>query len=45
MTDVVLRKAPTAKVHEFIKSDQEVLFDGKNTVRFKYINNPIHRIT
>ena len=27
MTDVVLRKAPTAKVHEFIKSDQEVLFD------------------
>jgi len=27
MTDVVLRKAPTQKVHEFVKSDQEVLFD------------------
>jgi CRP/FNR family transcriptional regulator len=27
ITDVVLRKAPTHKVHEFVKDDHEVLFD------------------
>ena len=27
VTDVVLHKAPTQKVHEFVKSDPEVLFD------------------
>jgi CRP/FNR family transcriptional regulator len=27
ITDVVLHKAPTHKVHEFIRSDQEVLYD------------------
>lgn len=27
VTDVVLQKAPTHKVHEFVKSDTEVLFD------------------
>jgi CRP/FNR family transcriptional regulator len=27
VTDVVLQKAPTQKVHEFVKSDPEILFD------------------